>query len=314
VKKLEREALLADRDAVSRILHTVSNEDILGRMSFESRLKEIDKQIEALDRSAASPVGKVALLLGGRSVYGSRAIDTDFASDVLKSYQDIVAKRIAHDEIGPLASRGPIPFHTETKLAITDVVRGSVGFVLEEFAENLTLVETAVKQAIEDVTTLLHHTAAEQEESFETAVESLDPRLLASLKTFFATLDDHQATIRIVDDRRDESLDRTAVRRARDRVDHTEIDERDEEEFTGRLVGVVPHARRFEMQLDDGELIYGTVAGTVSNKYHELISDPGQAPVGRRWRVKMRIRQIRERNKPDRNVYTLLGLLRRLRG
>jgi hypothetical protein len=313
MKKLEQEALLADRETVSRILASIQSEDLLGRMTFSSRLEQINKRLEELETSPAPMTGNVALLLGGRSVYGSRAIDADFASDVLKYYQDIIAKSVAHDEIGPLGSRGPVPFHTQTKLAITDVVRGSVGFILEEYADNATLVDTTIKQAISNVTDLLRQTSAEAEDAFEQAIESLDPRVLMALQKFFTTLDDHEATIRVVENERDEALDRPAVRRARLRVEYTEIEESDDR-VVGRLLGIFPHWRKFEMQLDNGEVIHGSVAADVTHRYHELISDPGTVPVGKRWRVKMRRRQVRERNKPDRNVYTLIGLIREMSG
>ena len=78
------------------------------------------------------------------------------------------------------------------------MVRGSVGFLLEEGAPNLQLTDTPVKIAIHQAAELVAKTAAEDEAAFEQAVEALDPRLVVSLRDFFRTLDDHGATIRIV--------------------------------------------------------------------------------------------------------------------
>lgn len=309
MKKLEHDALLADREAVTRILDSMSPDDILGQMSFKSRLSDIDARLEELARSTTTHAGSVALLFGGKPVHGSRAIDANFASDILKSYQDILAKRVANDEVGRLGTRGPVPFQAAANLAITEVVRGSVGFILEEVCENETLVDTAIKAAIDDITTIVRWTSATDEGGFEQAVESLDPRLLDALKRFFTTLDDRDATIRIVDEQSDESLNEQAVRRARLRIERTEIDERDDDELVGRLLGLFPRGRRFEMELETGEVIHGAVAALISQRYDELLSDPETVPVGKTWRVKMRVRTIRERNKPDRNIYTLLGLL-----
>jgi hypothetical protein len=312
MKKLEKAALLADREAVSIILTSIADDDLLGQMSFKSRLSEIEQRLHELD-SIQTTMGEVALLFGGKPTHGSRAIDADFASAVLAHYQDLVAKRIANDEVGRLGSRGPVPFRTETNLAITDVMRGSVGFVLQEFADNESLVETSVKKAIDDVTDILKDTASELIDDFERTVESLDPRLLAALKSFFTALDEQEATVRIVDDVHDESLDAPAIRRARQRVEMTQIEEHDDDTVVGTLLGLFPHSRRFEIELTGtGEIIHGAVAAVVAPKYNELLADRNTVPIGRKWQVKMRIRQIRERNKTPRNVYTLLGLLREL--
>jgi hypothetical protein len=43
-----------------------------------------------------------------------------------------------------------------------------------------------------------------------------------------------------------------------------------------------------------------------------LIESAGEAVVGRWWRTKMKIREVRERNKPPRTLYTLIGLLEQI--
>jgi hypothetical protein len=308
VKKLEKEALLADREEVARVLRTIAEDDILGRLSFGARMEEIDEQLRTLN-ATRTMVGQVALLFGGAPTYGSRAIDATFVSLVLKTYQELISKRIAAEEVGELGTRGPIPLQAQTSLAITDVVRGSVGFVLEEFAVNDTLAETAVKHAIDDITEIIRGASSEQDEDFERAVESLAPRVLMSLKDFFVTLDEKDATLRIVDDEHDQALDSNAVRRGRRRVEATEIDERPQQIVVGRILGLFPHARRFEIQLENGEVIHGTVSSAVSPRYHELIADRETNPVGRMWRTLMNIRVVRELNRPERTLYSLVGLL-----
>lgn len=308
MKKLEKEALVADREEVARILDTIPEDDVLGRMSFESRMAEIEESLRTLD-AARTMIGQVALLFGGAPTHGSRSIDATFASSVLKTYQELISKRIATEEVGELGARGPIPLHAQTSLAITDVVRGSVGFVLEEVTINDTLAETAVKHAIDDITGIIRGAASEQDDDFERAVESLAPRVLMSLKDFFVTLDEGDATLRIVDDAHDQALDSNAIRRGRRRVEATEIEEHPNEVVIGRILGLFPHARRFEIQLENGEVIHGTVSSGVSPRYHRLIADRETNPVGRVWRILMNVRVVRELNRPERTVYNLVGLL-----
>ena len=311
MKKLEREALTADQEAVRGLLRDLSPNDPIGRLSFGSRLSEIEEQLKRL---AGRPdhAGAVALLFGGDPVFGSRSIDAEFASKAISTFQDLITKSIAGEEYGRLGERGPIPLRTAAALSVKEIVRGSVGFVLEESERTEPLADTAVKKAIDDVTAIIARTAAENIEAFEQAAETLDGRVLVSLRHFFRALDDNSASVRIVEDERDEVLDIAAVRRARQRVDLLDIEEHESDAVIGDLLGVLPDSRRFEMRLaDSGEIIRGSVASAYARHYlEELIARPGQEGlIGRRWRAKMKIREIRERNKPPRHLYTLLGLI-----
>lgn len=309
----EKQALLADRQSVSDLIASMDDSDPLGKMSLIARLHEIDAHLALLQQQGDS-VQSIALIFGGAPVHGARSIDADFASRVIEEFQDLVAKRVAADEIGQLGSRGPLPLRQPVKLAITDIVRGSVGFLLEERAPNHEIAQTNVGRAMQAVADIIASTSSEVEADFERTMESLDSRLLISLRKFFRTLDDGSATVSLEDDERSSKLDSAAVRRGRRRIDMTEIQEREAEEVTGELIGLLPEGRRFEMRLSDsGEVISGHIAASIGPKYLELIETPDQAPVGRIWRTQMRIREIRELNKPLRKLYTLLGLLERIR-
>jgi hypothetical protein len=308
MKKLEKDALLADRAAVQNILTDISPDDLVGKLSFESRLGDIDSRLRELD-STITTRGSVALMFAGEPVHGSRTIDASFGSNMLSIFQDIVTRKVAAEEIGSLGSRGPIPLQLETNLGIADVIRGSVGFVLEESSRNESLADTAIKKAIDDVTVVIEHAASSNPADFEEIVEGLNARLLGALGNFFSTLEDNHATVRIVEDERDASLDSAAIRRARDRISSTEIIDKEDDNIVGRLIGVVPNLRRFELELAAGQIVRGAIAAEVASRYMDLISDPTHSIVGRRWRVKLRTREVRERNKLPRFVYTLMGLL-----
>jgi hypothetical protein len=311
MKRLELEALFADRESVRSMLASLDDDDPVGRLSFGARLSSIEEQIQRV-AALHETSGSVALLFAGGPVHGSRSIEADFATSVLKSFQDLVTKRIAGDEFGRLGSRGRVPERTPSTLAIRDLVRGSVGFVLEEHSANSELADTPVKKAIDDVTVIISQAAAESEEAFEASVETLDPRMLVSLRDFFRALDDGAASVRIVEDERDASLDLQAVHRARVRVEATEVEDLESETVVGELLGLLPDSRRFEMKLlDSGEVIRGAVAASLATRWLELIELPDEKLVGQQWRTKMRIREIRERNRPPRHLYTLLGLIER---
>ncbi|MDA8095293.1 MAG: hypothetical protein M0T84_15570 [Betaproteobacteria bacterium] len=311
MKPLELEALTADRESVKTMLAEIPDSDPVGRLSFEARLASIEEDIARLENFHEA-TGSVALMFAGAPVQGSRAIHADFAAEVLKSFQDLVTKRISSEDLGPLGSRGRVPERTTSTLSIRDLVRGSMGFVLEETATNESMIDTPVKKAISDVASVITKAAAGSDEEFESTVETLDPRMLISLRGFFRALDESNASVRIVENERDESLDTNAIRRARTRVDATEVKDTEADDVIGELLGLLPSARRFEMKLvGTGNIIRGSVLPALAMTWLELIESPDERFVGQVWRAKMKIREVTERNRPPRYVYTLQGLIER---
>jgi hypothetical protein len=252
-------------------------------------------------------------MFGGDPVIGSRSIDAEFAAELIRVFQDLVTKRVAAEESGALGARGPVRNHSASNLAITEIMRGSVGFLLEESSRQQEIDDTPVKKAIEDVTRVIAGTVSDQDEDFESVVENLDHRSLVSLKDFFKALDDSRATIRIVDDERDQLLNLQAVQRGRRRVEATEINDTESERVVGKLIGLVPGKRVFELRIRGSEeTITGRVAASVAPDYMAHIESPNQDLYGHWWRVKLKIREVRERNKPPRKLYTLIGLLEQM--
>lgn len=301
MKKLEREALLADRAAAAEVLASIPEDDVLGRASFESRLKQLDEELKEMDQLPYDTSGSVALVFAGEPVHGARSIDVNFATQIVGAFQGLVTSQIASDEVGVLGARGPLPFQVSSRLAIADVLRGSVGFILEEATPNLEITDTRVKKAIADVTSVIQQASAESEAEFEAAIESLDPRFFGNLKSFFQALDAHHAVVRIVEDAKELSLDTKTISRTRTRIDMTEIEEKENEDLVVELTGILPTMKRFEMRFPGSPEI---ITGMVGN-----VNVPAHLELNKRWRVKMGIREVREHNKQPRIVYTLLGLL-----
>lgn len=315
MKRLELESLRADKAHVEALAATVPESDFLGRSSLLSRLEEIEAEIAALSNQSSTSAS-VALLFGGEPVFGSRAIDAEFATRALGSFQSLVGRKIAVDDLGMLGSRGPIPLAAhDSRLAITDIVRGSMGFVLEEWGSTLNVTDSIAKTAVQQVSTLISHAAADEPSVFEEAIDAVDARILTGLKEFFASLDDAHATVRIVAEESEAELDRAAIARGRQRTEATEIAESEDDTLVGELLGVLPASRQFEMRLRGSQdVIKGSVTTQLAQSYVELIEGAMPKVTGQLWRVKMRIREVRQRNKPPRKLYTLRGLLEQVGG
>ena len=191
MKRLELDSLSADLSAVEALLASRTQaEDPIGWMKYANRKAQLQQQVAAMvikpDHHAS-----VALFFGGRPVIGSRGIMADFAGKTLEQYQDMVSKRYASVELSePLSSRGIIQKRSYAQLMVTEVAQGSFGFVLEEASQDNELTETPIKQVVNDISDLIQKLAQADEEGFETVAETLDDRLLVSVKSFFKTLDD----------------------------------------------------------------------------------------------------------------------------
>lgn len=306
-KKLRIDALRSDLTSVlqmiekSKLFH-----DAIGEYQFTHRKEAIESEIEALG-GTEEHTGKVAIFFGGGPVLGSRGVEADFAGEALHAFQDIVQKKFAVEEQGGLGTRGPVSHRTASQLLVTDVARGSFGFLLEEAAAGDALADTQLKVVIDQTSNLIADIASVSSDTFEAAIGTVDSRTLIALKKFFDVLDSDHATVRLVDDDQEYSLQRADVTRARHRVDATEIDEEETSDIVG-LLFFLPQHKTFELVRDDGgETIYGKVEPAVIRQLIAAVQGPGPG-VGR-WRTIMKIKKIQQRGRDEKVFYKLSGLI-----
>jgi hypothetical protein len=309
VKKLAVQSLTAEVAAVETLLEGRSAEDDpVGHFQYAQRLARLRAELEGLDYPELT--GSVALFFAGAPVVGSHGIRADFAGKAVEKFQDIVSKRFAASEVGDLGERGPVPLRANSELLLTNVARGSFGVVLEEADTNQPLTETQMKVVLDDVVQTIQTAAVEENEPFDTLLETIDHRYLRALGGFFELLDDQAATVRVVEGERDHQFTSLEIHRARERTSATQIDERDDERLAGTLF-LLPGPRRFELVLDEGVSISGTVSREFANAHLEDVGHANDV-VGRRWRVRARTRTVTRPNYAPKVTYRLLGLVERL--
>lgn len=267
---LSIEALEADKLYVERQL-AEAGESPWGtaRLMWQSRLSEITQQIEAL-AAVRSNYASVAVIFDGNPVIGSGDIRLDFTADALDSYQKLVsltlAARLAREE---LPQRGPLPGADQSRLFIRDLVRGSMGFILEEMVpDQREAFPTPLKDAVESTTQLLTTLSGGSDEDFEATLEGTQPRLVGAVQRFAKVLYEAGASTRIVGDERRLSLSTDDVGRLSRRLSEVEVEE-EVGPVDGVLLGVLPDAREFELKPpgDDAATIKGAISEDLALKY-----------------------------------------------
>ncbi len=304
--QLERQFLLADLVQVRALLSQSSpDEDVIEYHQYSQRVRSLEARLAGMSTVIdAAPAG-VALFFGGRPVVGSHGIQAEFGSKAIERFQTIVSQRFAAEQTGPLASKGRIPMKDSTHLLVTDVVRGSFGFVLQGAPDaQVPGVDTSLKGVVDRVADTLSRVAAQDETLFDGAVAEIDERQVGALTEFFKLLDTEGATMRIVEGERDFELDRASVQRARLRVENMRITDRPQE-LEGFVTGWTDTSGLFELRPHGGDAI---IEGKVLPSVLDQVTIQRLDPYHKHVRVGLKVREVVARNRRPRTSYTLTSL------
>lgn len=262
LKKLERDFAQADVAAVQGLLAQLSDADVMTRFSLEARLRELRATVAELEAEDAAPTASAALFFGGAPVVGARGIESDFGGSAVSRFQDLVAKVHAHDTVG-LGQRGVVPNRALSALHITNIVRGSFGFLLEEMSDQQQLMETPLKAAVDEASRLLEAFSEPDEDTYRVAVSEIDDRVLETAREFFNLMQLRGATLRLVVGDHDTSFGSEDVARAVERARSTTLEDATET-INGQLIGVLPEAHQFEFRRYDSS---PTIRGRIDKSF-----------------------------------------------
>lgn len=264
---LSIEALEADRMYTQRQLDTLpDNPWGTARLMWEQRLAEITRQIEDLRVSAATSAS-VALIFDGLPVVGQGDIRLDFSTDALATYQKIIAASMATLGEHHIAAKGKIKGAERSKLYIRDIVRGSMGFILEELSPPQNdMFNTPLKVAVERATEFLASLNTASDDDFNSAIDAAEPRLVSAVQKFAKVLKDAGATAKIVGSEQRLALGLEEVNRLSDRFTAVEVQE-DNVVRDGVLLGVLPDSHDFELEVDGEGVLKGAATDDLVTKY-----------------------------------------------
>ena len=306
--KLSRDFVAADLATVNQLLDKLTDKDVFAKLGLQSRRRELEEQLASLatERSVSA---SASLFFSGDPVLANRGIEASFGAQAMERFQDLVTKIFAVQHTGSLGQRGSIPGKDASKLHITNVVRNSFGFRLEEMSPQANMLESPLKDAVDEATRLMEVFGLENEEAFESEVEELDGRVLTTIRDFFGTLSEHRATFRLVSGDVDKSFHAQNITRAAERAKITTLDEA-EVELAGQLAGALRESRIFEFRPDRPQptFIKGTIgpeltADQISGINHRFADKDSLA--------RFRVKSVRRNDQVLREKYTLLSIRER---
>jgi hypothetical protein len=259
---LQRGFLKADLAAATDLLSSLQGDlYVLDRMGLESRIRDIQSELEALG-GEKSQTGEAILVFYGAPVAEEHGIDARFSAEVLGSYQDLISRQVAAIQ-SPHSGRSR---KKEARLHITNVVHGSFGFVLEEMAApDPPAGSTPLAQAIESVTQLFQ-AVQESEEVFADVAASTDGKVYDGFRDFLSVVHKAGAAFRVTSDSREVTFDGQQVALASERASARRSEIADQP-IPGTFLGALLDSRRFEHRsAETGEVLRGKVAKEVEVK------------------------------------------------
>lgn len=290
---LTLKALEADKHYVeARLAEAEADPWGTAALMWENRLAEINHQIEELS-ALSSSYASVALVFEGNPVIGSTDIRVDFTTHALTTFQKLVSARLAEQErhaAGDETSsprRGRPRGRRSSDLYIRDLIRGSMGFVLEERVEQAELLPTKLKSAVESTAELLGRLSSAGKGEFEKIITDSEPRVVQAVQKFTKVLFDAGASTWIAGDEKQINLSIEDVDRIARRLNEIDVTE-EIETVEGVLQGLLPEKLEFEFRVsgDDEYTIRGDVSEDLANKYtldpkfvDVLLHKPGRARV-----------------------------------
>jgi hypothetical protein len=204
-------------------------------------------------------------------VRGSEEIRLDFTAKALESYQSVIAT-VAAMRGGQLMTRGRLPAAFPSRLYLRDMLRGSVGFLIEESkpAQYL-LVPSLLKESVDETTKIIDDLSGRDAAKFESRMRELSPRAVGAIKKLAKVLHDAGAETEIVADDAELTLSYENTASLFRRLDEVGLAERRENK-AGILLGLFPERQQFEFKPSgDAPVFYGSVSEALDAKY---LSDP----------------------------------------
>ena len=243
--------------SLEALLKDIPEQNVIERLGFETRLK---KAREAIARVTMPASQRLKLTFRGQPVveetYG---IYADFAGQALDKFTNAVTAVIASLK-GKLSDKGPIPEKQQNQLLIVGPAVGSFGFELElpTPEENMLFDDARVAgESVKKILAIFEAITNGNDEKLSELMDEVHPRAIANVHEFLEFQLQNKAWCGLDFDghafrfQSAGQLSDSAPRLAKDYILESDTC------FDGTLLGVLPVARRFELEIADGSIKKG---------------------------------------------------------
>jgi hypothetical protein len=250
---------------IEAILRSLSNDDVIKKISFESRLRAANRALESLKQLPLSK--KAKLTFRGKPVVGSHGITAEFGSKAALTFADAFAA-VAAGLSERLRYMGPIPDRAKNQLLITGTAIGSFGFEFELPAEreDLLSAESQTEQALKKLQDLMQKSAEGSDDEMSEIVDEIHPRAVTKVREFLSYVSQQQAVCGLeYEGSFFRYSDTDQLKRSVDRLLEENIKETFES-WSGAFTGILPNDRTFEFtEVNSGNVIKGKIAPEVDD-------------------------------------------------
>ena len=256
---------VAEIGTLKRLLEGLPEERAIERHGFEYRMERAQQRI------AGVPVPprprQWSTSFRGQPVQSNSGIDANFAAEAVTIASDSIRLTTA-GATGELKRSGQIPRNTLGQPIITGVTLGSFGFLMEvPTTQDSDNIPSPSEQAINLVQELLRATLEGNDNDLAIAAAQMHPRAVNKVVQFLKFMNDRRAQFTMqyegdaVSFQTEEDVE-DAHRRLVDVNEDTRTND-----VIGRMIGVIPTTRQFQINPDDADPIRGTIGQEIQDPY-----------------------------------------------
>jgi len=258
-------AYMSEINELEALLAEIPENNVLERISFESRLKAAKLAIANIAESKLTD--KARLTFRGEPVFGCHGIVADFGTKAASAFAEAVAA-IAAGFSDSLQGKGPIPEKQKKQLLLTGTAVGSFGFEFElpEIDSNDLFSEPDnVEKALKIVQELLQRATDGTDDDIAELTEEIHPRAFKKTAEFLNYVVQNDAWCALEFKNRSFRFQNLKqIQMASKRLQENNIQEK-VENFVGEFQGVLPASRTFEFKLENQSIIKGKIGKEIQD-------------------------------------------------
>src|SRR5258708_2558620 len=151
ISKSQRDFIAADLAAIEDLMKHLTPSDFVSRKSLEGRRDDLRRSLQSakVPKEETRTLASATLFFGGTPVVRNRGIESEFGARAVGKFQELVSEVFASRRQDALGKAGPVSQKDLSRLHITNVVRGSFGFQLDQIDDDVPLFDSGLKESVD---------------------------------------------------------------------------------------------------------------------------------------------------------------------